>query len=364
MFWVIYNILMSTVDILLLCVVWFRPLLSFLGLVCLCAVGCFAAVLFGLDNFNLSAHGLAWHGSLFLVCAGTILIFRNKKQDRRIYLSILCFVTSFLIFCFSVWALCVEPTLIEVVRYEYRTNLVTQPVRVAFFADFQTDRIGNYERQTLNLLRNQNADLIIFGGDYIQANHKEKERRLIEEFNLLLKEVKLSAKFGVYAIKGNQETGDWHDWKQSFVGTGIETIERTRRMNIGELRVVFLSMEDSFLKRKITSDSYVLKNGKRIYKQRFVLMAGHSPDYALAEQESHLVLAGHTHGGQVAIPFFGPLFNMTIGLPRHWSSGNHRLPNGSILIVSKGIGMERGRSPRVRFNCRPDFVIIDIVPDK
>lgn len=355
---------MCVVDIFLLSVVWFRPLLSFFRLVCLCAVGCFATVLFGLGNFNLSSHGLSWHGSFFLVCAGIVLLFRNKKPVRRICLSILCFVTSFLIFCFSIWALCIEPFLIEIVRYEYRTNLVTQPVRVAFFADFQTDRIGDYERKTLNLLRDQNADLIILGGDYIQANHKEKERQLIEEFNLLLKEVKLSAKFGVYAIKGNQEMGYWHDWEQSFIGTEIETIEQTCRKNIGELCVIFLSMEDSFSKRKIIFDSYFLKNDKRIDKQRFILMAGHSPDYALAEQDAPIVLAGHTHGGQIAIPFFGALFNMTTGLPRHWSSGDHKLPNGSLLIVSKGIGMERGRAPRVRFNCKPDFVIIDIVPDK
>ncbi|MDR0706118.1 MAG: hypothetical protein LBF88_14185 [Planctomycetaceae bacterium] len=47
MCWVIYNILM-------------------------CAVGCVTAVLFGLGNFNLSANGLAWHGSLFLVCVNVL----------------------------------------------------------------------------------------------------------------------------------------------------------------------------------------------------------------------------------------------------------------------------------------------------
>jgi predicted MPP superfamily phosphohydrolase len=366
MFWIIiYNILMCVVDVLLLSVVWFRSLLSFLGLVCLCVIGCLAAVLLGCGNFNLSAHGLAWHGSVFLVCAGTILFFRNKRHARRISLSILCFVISFFIFCFSFWTLCIEPTLIEIVRYEYKTNLVTQPVRIAFFADIQTDCIGNYERRALNLLREQNADLIILGGDYIQVNNKEKERQLIEEFNSLLKEVKLSAKFGVYAIKGNQELERWYDWKRSFIGTEIKTIEWTRRINVGELRVVLLSMWDSFTKRKIIAIPYALnKNNNQVHKQRFVLMAGHSPRYALAEQDAHIVLAGHTHGGQVAIPFFGALINMTTGLPRHWSSGNHKLPNGSTLIVSKGIGMERGHAPRIRFNCKPDFVIIDIVPEK
>ncbi|MDR1483999.1 MAG: metallophosphoesterase [Planctomycetaceae bacterium] len=361
---IIYNFLMFIIDALLLLIIWRYPLLSLFKLICLCAAGCFAAVLFGLGDFSFVAHGLAWHGGGFLIGAGLILILRNKKPSRRIGLSILSFTIAIFILVFSVIALLIEPTAIEIVRYEYRTNLVTQPLRVAFIADIQTDRIGKYERMTLNLLKSQNADLIIFGGDYIQASDKETEERLIGEFNSLLKELKLRAKFGVYAIKGNQEASRWCDWRRSFAGTGIATFDGTYRRDIGELRVVFVSMLNSFTQRKLNTRSSYSNRRKQSTKPRFVLMAGHAACYALAEQDANIVLAGHTHGGQVAIPFFGALINMTMGLPRKWSSGDHKLPNGSILIVSKGTGMERGHAPRIRFNCRPDFIVIDIVPEK
>jgi predicted MPP superfamily phosphohydrolase len=355
---------MLIVDVLLLSLVWRRYFLSLFELICLCGVGCFAAVLFSLGNLSFVAYGLAWYGSGFLIGVGLILILRNEKSSRRVWLIILSFATSISILIFSIIALFIEPTALEVLRYEYETNLVTKPIRVAFLADFQTDRIGDYERKSLYLLKSQNADLIIFGGDYIQARNKETEERLIKEFNLLLKEVNLKAKYGVYAIMGNQEIGCWCDWRRSFRGTGVVTLTNTRRMNIGELHVVFVSMLSSFTRQKIVKHSRAFDRNRHPLKQRFVLMAGHAASYAMAEQDAHIMLAGHTHGGQISFPFFGPITNMTEGLPRRWSSGDHRLPNGSILIVSKGTGMERGRAPRVRFNCKPDIIVIDVVPEK
>jgi uncharacterized protein len=74
-------------------------------------------------------------------------------------------------------------------------------------------------------------------------------------------------------------------------------------------------------------------------------------------------VAGHTHGGQVRIPFIGPLATLS-AVPRSWAAGITDLPSGGKLFVSRGIGMERGNAPRMRFCCRPELAVIDLVPQK
>ena len=95
--------------------------------------------------------------------------------------------------------------------------------------------------------------------------------------------------------------------------------------------------------------------------EAFHVAFGHAPDYALGEVEADLLIAGHTHGGQVRLPFIGPIITFS-EVPRAWTSGATELSGGRTLIVSRGIGMERGDAPRIRFLCRPEVAIIDVVP--
>ena len=61
------------------------------------------------------------------------------------------------------------------------------------------------------------------------------------------------------------------------------------------------------------------------------------------------------------IPGFGPPVTFS-AVPRDWAVGLTLLPWGGDLYVSRGIGMERFDAPRVRFDCRPELAILDLVP--
>ena len=87
------------------------------------------------------------------------------------------------------------------------------------------------------------------------------------------------------------------------------------------------------------------------------------PNFALGEIPADLLVAGHTHGGQVRLPWIGPMITHS-RIPHAWAAGLTELPGGGKLLVSRGIGMERGFAPPMRFLCRPELMVIDLVPER
>jgi len=92
----------------------------------------------------------------------------------------------------------------------------------------------------------------------------------------------------------------------------------------------------------------------------YSLLLYHSPDLieAAAENGVNLYLAGHTHGGQIRLPFIGALITLsTYG--RKYASGRHTL-GPTTLYTSRGLGMEGLHLPRARLLCPPEMVVIEL----
>lgn len=72
-----------------------------------------------------------------------------------------------------------------------------------------------------------------------------------------------------------------------------------------------------------------------------------------------LVVAGHTHGGQVVVPGFGPLITLS-HVPRHIAAGGLHEMDGNRIYVSRGAGSEQGQAPRLRLFCPPEVSILEV----
>ena len=344
---------MGMVVILLIRLLVARPPTTLRRGTCLCGIGIFAAILLSGVNFRYAAQGIFLQGGVFLAVACFLITRQQINGKRRLRLAAVLGLLSASVLFVGIDGLLIEPATLRVEYYSIPTPKVTKPIRVAFLADFQADNIGNYERRTLTLLKEQKADLILFGGDYIQARSKHQEEQLFADFNALYRSMEIFAPMGVYVVKGNLELGSWIGWGKLFEDCGVFKVNHTTSLNVGEIRLTLLDVHTSFKPFQRRPNN---PQGK------YHVMVGHAPCFSLRPPQADLLLAGHTHGGQVRIPGFGPILTLSPGLPRSWASGRTVLKNGSTLIVANGTGMERGRAPRIRLFCPPNFVVVDLVP--
>ncbi len=303
--------------------------------------------------------GVCFHFGPFLIISGIILYFRKRRITACISA-----IPGLLLVILGIDCVFYEPYAITLEHYKIVSSKVDKPLRIVFVADTQTNTISNYELKVFHLMNSQNADLILFGGDYIQfygdTGKYEDVPGLRRRFNGALAAEKFAAPLGEYAIRGNNDS----NIQDLFKDTGIQAVSRTKTIDLGPMVLTILSLEDSALsKYERPWPKEFLKTDEE--KAKFHLMVGHIPKFVTAESDADLMLAGHTHGGQIIIPFYGPIATgVRPPFPRKWGAGMHELPSGAHFIVTRGSGMERGWAPEIRLFCKPEISVIDIVPSQ
>jgi len=303
----------------------------------------------------LSADGFQFfrHVAVFLfvllplyLAGSAALLFR---RDRRLAAAVA--VGALGLVAVGVDAFLVEPERLEVTRHRMTTSKLRTPLRIAVLSDLQTDAPGEYERRAIRLALAERPDVILLPGDFIQIGDPEAYARAAADLRQIFVSEGLRAPLGVYAVGGNT---DGPGWRTVFEGLPVRAFTETVRHRQGPIGVLALSMEDSRT-GDVRDDSP---------SDLFEIVLGHYPDFALSGVRGDLLVAGHTHGGQVQLPGWGPLLTFS-RVPRAWAAGGlFPIPGNRTLVVSRGIGMERAEAPRLRFLCRPEVVIIDVEPEE
>jgi predicted MPP superfamily phosphohydrolase len=321
-----------------------RPWTCLFAILAAAVLALLLAITLGEDPFGamrLLTYGLFGFVAPFCAAAAVVL----RRSHRRWAAA---FLAGFLTLeSVAADAFFVEPHWLQVSRVRVATDKLGRPLKIALLADLQTDKIGNYERAVIETIVAEKPDLILLAGDYIQEHNDRRYGRLQEELRMLLAGNDFSAPLGCYAVRGNVDRADW---TQAFVGTSVLAVSETGSFDLENLTITCLSLLDSF-----SSTARVPGT------DRFHIVVGHCPNFALGDVRADLLLAGHCHGGQVRLPGLGPLVTHA-RVPRAWAAGVTHLAGDKTLIVSRGVGMERATAPRLRFLCRPELVFIDVVP--
>ena len=248
---------------------------------------------------------------------------------------------------FAGYSYFIEPNKLEVTNYTIQDKELSG-VKIVFASDFHIKPYGQKRLEKIvETINKQNPDVVVSAGDFV-CGHTEHSTMHPQKISEGLAKVK--SKYGFYTTLGNHD--GWYDrWyiKELLEGVNIKVLNnRNVKLQINGKEIYIAGVEDMMTAFPSIEDA--LKGTKLP-----TILLTHTPDiFPDVPKNVNLTLAGHTHGGQVRIPFIGPIFTASnygnkyaIGLVDE---------NGKKLITTRGIGVS---ILPFRFNCPPEIVVVE-----
>ena len=256
-----------------------------------------------------------------------------------------------------VWGFFIEPNRLIVRQQTIQIDNCPKELsglRIALIGDVHTGApfINDSKLQRIVELTNQQQpDLIVLLGDYMSPNSWHSHRVEPEVTASALKNLK--APLGVYAILGNHDC--WYNGervKRAFEQNGIRILED----EVAEVKWRAGSFYLAGLADLWTRPQHVNETIAKVPSGSPIIDLTHNPDvFPNLPQSVPLMLAAHTHGGQVNLPLIGtPIVPSRFG-PKY--TAGHIYENGHHLFVTTGIGTS---ILPVRFRVTPEIVILTI----
>jgi uncharacterized protein len=256
------------------------------------------------------------------------------------------------------WGFFVEPNRLVVRHETIRVKQLPPEVdglRIAVLSDIHVGGSFIDERKLRSIVERTNQlqpEMIVILGDYIAGDGRRHEPKILPEvFAPVLKN--FNAPLGVYSVLGN------HDWW--YDGTRVRLALEQNGIRV---------LENDALKVERNGSSFWVVGFADLWTrpQRITETLGKAPQNAPLIAITHnpdifprlphsvpLLLAGHTHGGQISLPFIGPVVQAS-RVSEDYARG-HVIENGRHLFVTTGIGTS---IIPVRFGVTPEIVLLTV----
>ena len=251
---------------------------------------------------------------------------------------------------------------LSIAKYEFNSDKVPQgeKVRIVFIADLHNQSFGNDEDILINMVKVQSPDLILLGGDFIYA---------ISKTDMTIKFLKgIKGVAPIYFVTGNHEywTKCVEKVKTIITDCGVKILEdKVVQLNIKNIPIMVYGLEDPDKKGYQDENYNQPKSLEMLWnmnkdKVAYKILLAHRPELIemYKKYEFNLVLSGHTHGGQVRIPFIlNGLYAPNQGDFPKYAGGLYRFGQLN-LVVSRGLYI----NPKLlRIFNPPEIDVIDII---
>jgi predicted MPP superfamily phosphohydrolase len=252
----------------------------------------------------------------------------------------------------------IEPNWLQVERVNLklrRLALAFHGLRIAQISDIHIGGWMNAERlqRVVELISVEKPDLLLLTGDFLighifDANSEQNLQEMINIFSPLAKSIPS------FAVLGNHDYWTNPDAvREMLYASGINELTNSVVTVSHDNAKLHLCGVDDIWEGDVRLEEVV----EKLTDDSSAIMLAHEPDFADASAKTgrfDLQLSGHSHGGQVVAPFYGPLILPYLG--QKYPSGLYRV-GGMFQYTNRGVGMI---DPPVRVNCRPEITIFTL----
>lgn len=240
----------------------------------------------------------------------------------------------------------------------YRVPVRNLPDALAGFTilhltDLHDKEFGEGNAGLLELLRRLRFDLVALTGDLVVGENPRLKPALD-----LLAGIRRFSNAPVYSVPGNHEyaLSRIGEYNEKLARAGVQVLSNAAvPLKFGQARLWVAGVDDP-VTRRARLDQALTKADAR--SPRVLLSHAPHPFSEAALQGVDLMLAGHTHGGQIRLPLIGAAYVPDMGLFPAYDYGLYS-SGSSTLIVNGGLG--ESWLP-LRFNARPEVVLATLVP--
>ncbi len=287
-----------------------------------------------------------------------LLSYISAHKKLMIIIILLIVLTGYFI-----W-LIYENTIINVTHYDVSSKNIPKEFnnfKIAQISDFHNTVFGENNETLLLDLELEKPDIIVITGDYIDCRHTD----LSVAESLTKRLVRIAP---VYYCTGNHESripDELKKLEKMFEKNKVNVLRNNKQLiKRGKQSIRICGIDDpDFLGVDMSDEDKEAKMTKRINALKkedgkYCILLSHRPELfdIYCKTGVGLALTGHAHGGQIRLPFIGPVFSPSEGLFPKYAEGMHTNQN-TTMVVSRGLG--QSQFP-LRINNSPELVIVTL----
>ena len=282
-----------------------------------------------------------------------------KKIKRKKIKKMFLFLTFLVSLAILGWyCLLSEPNNIQVEKINIEIENLPEMfdgTKIVHLTDFHSYGFNKREKKVLEMVDQLDPDFVFITGDFVDRKTED-----IDSVQKFWKELGNQYQGKIFGVLGNHEYGnknaDSDSLEELLEKSGIVILDNENQKIFQEDEYIYLVGVDD----PDTGNDDLKEAATDTEKDIPKILLAHSPDIindlnSLKEEKIDLILAGHTHGGQIGIPFVRPFWVPTKNRGKY-ASGLF-IFDSVHLYVNRGVGLS---VLPIRFNCPPEITVIEL----